>query len=105
MWAFAYLKLSRTDSYGGHFQILHQSQMADRILKFIISHLGLCSNVKLGLVDFKVCDWPPETSLNGQSHTLKSCWPIKTCLGWLIGKLENPQDQVGHLSLGLNGRS
>ena len=40
--------------------------MADRILKFIIGHLGLGSNVQLGLVDFKVCDWPPETNLNGQ---------------------------------------
>ena len=40
--------------------------MADRILKFMISHLGLGSNVQLGLVDFKVCDWLPETSLNGQ---------------------------------------
>ena len=53
-----------------------QSQMADGILKFMISHLGLGSNVQLGLVDFKVCDWPPETSINGQSQTLKSCWPI-----------------------------
>ena len=43
-----------------------QSHMRD-------SHLGLGSNVQLGLVDFKVCDWPPETSLNGQSQTLKSC--------------------------------
>ena len=42
------------------------SQMAD-------GHLGLGSNVQLGLVDFKVCDWPPETNLNGQSQTLKSC--------------------------------
>ena len=47
--------------------------MADGILKFMIGHLGLGSNVQLGLVDFKVCDWPPETSLNGQSQTLKSC--------------------------------
>ena len=54
-----------------------RSQMAD-------SHLGLGSNVQLGLVDFKVCDWPPETSLNGQSQTLKSCWPLKTSLNWLI---------------------
>ena len=38
-------------------------------------HLGLGSNVQLGLVDFKVCNWPPETSLNGQSQPLKSCWP------------------------------
>ena len=38
-------------------------------------HLGLGSNIQLGLVDFKVCDWPPETSLNGQLPTLKSCWP------------------------------
>ena len=45
-----------------------QSQMAD-------SHLDLGSNVQLGLVDLKVHDWPPETSLNGQSQTLKSCWP------------------------------
>ena len=30
------------------------SQMADRILKFVISHLGLGSNVQLGPVDFKV---------------------------------------------------
>ena len=37
------------------------SQMADRILKFMMGHLGLGSNVQLGLVDFKVCDWPPET--------------------------------------------
>ena len=46
--------------------------MADGILKFMIGHLGLGSNVQLGVVDFKVCDWPPETSLNGQSQTLKS---------------------------------
>ena len=30
------------------------SQMADGILKFMISHLGLGSNVQLVLVDFKV---------------------------------------------------
>ena len=30
------------------------SQMADGILKFMIGHLGLGSNVQLGLVDFKV---------------------------------------------------
>ena len=30
------------------------SQMADGILMFMISHLGLGSNVQLGLVDFKV---------------------------------------------------
>ena len=64
-----------------------RSQMADRILKFMIGHLGLGSNVQLDLVDFKVCDWPPETSLNGQSQTLKSSWPIKTSLSWLITKL------------------
>ena len=58
----------------------HQSQMAN-------GHLGLGSNVQLGLVDFKASDWPPETSLNGQSQTLKSCWPIKTSLSWLITKL------------------
>ena len=75
-----------------------RSQMAD-------GHLGLGSNVQLGLVDFKVCDWPPETSLNGQSQTLKCSWPIKTSLGWLITKRKYPQDQVGCLSLGLNGRS
>ena len=65
-----------------------RSQMAD-------GHLGLHSNVQLGLVGFKVCDWPPETSLNGQSQTiknpvgktLKSSWPIKTSLSWLITKL------------------
>ena len=28
--------------------------MADRILKFVIGHLGLGSNVQLELVDFKV---------------------------------------------------
>ena len=39
------------------------------------SHLDLGSNVQLGLVDLKVHDWPPETSLNGQSQTLKSYWP------------------------------
>ena len=50
-----------------------RSQMADGILKFMIGHLGLCSNVKLGLVEFKVCDRPPETSLNGQLQILKSC--------------------------------
>ena len=49
-----------------------RSQMADRILKFMIGHLGQGSNVQLGPVDFKVCDWPPETSLNGQSEILKS---------------------------------
>ena len=64
-----------------------RSEMAD-------GHLGLGSNVQLGIVDFKVCDWPPGTSLNGQSQTLKfcwpnfkSCWPIETSLGWLITKL------------------
>ena len=41
--------------------------------KFMIGHLGLGSNVQLGLVDFKVCDWLPETSLQVQSQTLKSC--------------------------------
>ena len=75
----------------------------------MIGHLGLGSNVQLGLVDFKVCDWPPETSLNGQSQILTSCknliGQLKTSLGWLIAKLYNPQDQVGHLSLDLNGRS
>ena len=30
------------------------SQMANRILKFMIGHLGLGLNVQLGLVDFKV---------------------------------------------------
>ena len=58
----------------------HRFQMAD-------GHLGLGSNVQLGLVDFKVCDWPPETSLSAQSQTSKSCWPSKTSLGWLITKL------------------
>ena len=57
-----------------------RSQMAD-------GHLGLGSNVQLGLVDFKVCDWPPETSLHDQSQTLISCWPIKTSLSWLITEL------------------
>ena len=38
-------------------------------------HLGLGSDVQLGLVDFKVCYWPSETSLN-----------------WRITKLQNPQD-------------
>ena len=33
---------------------LHWTQMAD-------GHLGLGSNVQHGPVDFKVCDWPPET--------------------------------------------
>ena len=33
---------------------LHWTQMADGILKFMIGHLGLGSNVQLGLVDFKV---------------------------------------------------
>ena len=33
---------------------LHLTQMADGILKFMIGHLGLGSNVQLGLVDFKV---------------------------------------------------
>ena len=47
--------------------------MADGIFKFMIGHLGLGSNVQLGFVDLKVCDWPPETSLNCQSQTLKSC--------------------------------
>ena len=30
------------------------SQMADEILKFMISHLGLGSNVQVDLVDFKI---------------------------------------------------
>ena len=34
---------------------------------------------------------------------LKSCWSIKTSRSWLSTKLYNPQDQVGHLSLCLNG--
>ena len=62
---------------------LHWTQMADGILKFMIGHLGLGSNVQLGLVDFKIF----ETSPNGQSQTLKSCCPIKSSLGWLIAKL------------------
>ena len=33
---------------------LHWTQMADGILKFMIGHLGLGSNVQLYLVDFKV---------------------------------------------------
>ena len=33
---------------------LHWTQMADGILKFMISHLGPGSNVQLGFVDFKV---------------------------------------------------
>ena len=33
---------------------LHWTQMADGILKFMIGHLGLGSNVQLGLVDLKV---------------------------------------------------
>ena len=37
-------------------------------------HLVLGSNVQLGIVNFKVCNWPPETSLAGQSQILKSCW-------------------------------
>ena len=69
----------------------HRSEMADEILKFMIGHIGLGSNVQLCLVDFKVCDWPPETSLNGQSQTLKSCWPIKTSLSWLITNFKIPR--------------
>ena len=74
-----------------------ESQMAD-------GHLGLGSNVQLDLVDlkfcaqptksglnwpkeFKVCDRPPETSFDGQSQTLKSCWPIMASLSWLSTKL------------------
>ena len=34
--------------------MLHWTQMAAGILKLMISHLDLGSNVKLGLVDFKV---------------------------------------------------
>ena len=69
--------------------------MADGILKFMIGHLGLGWNVQLdlvdfkvlcsaqlrlvliGLQDFKVCDRPPETSLNGQSQTFepRPKWP------------------------------
>ena len=52
-------------------------------------HLGLGSNVQLGLVDFKVCDWPPETSLNGQSQIFKSCWP----------NFENPDGQLKPVSV------
>ena len=36
---------------------LHCTQIVDGILEFIIGHLGLGSNVQLGLVDFKVL-WP-----------------------------------------------
>ena len=34
--------------------MLYWTQMADGILQFMISHLGLGSNTQLGLVDFKV---------------------------------------------------
>ena len=33
---------------------LHWTQMADRILMFMIGHLGLGSNVQPGLMNFKV---------------------------------------------------
>ena len=39
---------------------LHWAQMANRILKFMISHLRLVSS---GQQDFKVCDQPIETGL------------------------------------------
>ena len=62
--------------------------MADGILKFMIGHLGLGSNVQLDLVDFKVvlsrlrlvligqqdfkvCDWPLRLVSGGQLQTLK----------------------------------
>ena len=50
-------------------------------------HLDPGSNVQLGLVDFKVCDWSLRLVSGGQSQTLKSGWPIKTSLTWLITKL------------------
>ena len=59
----------------------------------LVGHLGLGSNVHLGLVDFKVCDWPPDTSLNGQSQTLKYCWPLKTSVNWPIANLLATWDQ------------
>ena len=75
-------------------EALHWTQMADGILKFMISHLGLGSNVQLGLVDFKtetgfnwptgilqdfkVCDWPLRLVSGGQSQTLKSTRPSWT---------------------------
>ena len=45
--------------------MLHWTQMADGILKFMIGHLGLGSNVQLGLVDFfKFCDQLTEPTFN-----------------------------------------
>ena len=41
------------DAFAGK-NTLHWTRMADEILKFMIGHLGLGSNVQLGLVDFKV---------------------------------------------------
>ena len=64
-------------------------------LKFVISQLRL---VLIGQKDFKVCDWPPETILNGQSQILKSCWPLKTSLNWLITNF-NIQSQVANHKL------
>ena len=44
--------------------------MADGILKFMTGHLGPGSNVQLGLVDFKVCDWPPENLVSMANNKL-----------------------------------
>ena len=38
--------------------------MADGILKFMIGHLGLGSNVQLGLVNLKFCDQPTVTGFS-----------------------------------------
>ena len=47
------------------------SQMADGILKFMIDHLGLGSNVQLDLVGFKVLCSANVTGLNWPTGILK----------------------------------
>ena len=65
------------------------SQMADGILKFMISHLGLGSNVQLGFVDLKFCDQSTETGFKlakrilkfGQQDFKVSHWPLRLVSG------------------------
>ena len=61
------------------------SQMVDGILNFMIGHLGLGSNVQLGLVDFQVCDQPTKTGFNwptGFLQDFKVCdWPLRLASG------------------------
>ena len=61
------------------------SQMADGILKFMIGHLGLGSNVQLGLVDFSFVIGQLRLVLIGQQDFKVSDEPIETGLKWPAG--------------------